>query len=183
MALLHFTMLPLGSPLPQFSLADTVTGSTFTSTALFGSPSLLMVICNHCPYVVRIKGLLSTLGRQLQERGVRVVAISSNDPVSHPADGPEKMKLDAEKSGYSFPYLFDPSQDLARALQAVCTPEFYLFDADCRLTYRGRLDESTPANGRVSDGADLLGAVEGLLSGLPPIEAQHPSMGCSIKWA
>jgi hypothetical protein len=141
-----------------------------------------MVLCNHCPYVVRIKHALSILARDFIDRGIAVVAVSANDVEKYPADAPGQMKADAEVFGYPFPYLYDQEQSLAAALQAVCTPEFYLFGVDGRLSYRGRLDDSTPGNGRPSTGADLRRAVETLLSGGPPIEPQLPSMGCSVKW-
>ena len=175
-------MLPLGTSLPGFSLVNATTGELVESASLGGVPVLLTVICNHCPYVVRIKDALAELGRETAAQGVKMVAISSNDAVTYPADGPAAMKADAEKYGYTFPYLFDETQDLARALQAMCTPEFYLFDAAGQLTYRGRLDASSPGNQEPCDGKELRAAITALLSGAPPIEPQLPSRGCSIKW-
>ncbi len=176
------TMLPLGTPLPEFALPDVVSGATVFSADMAGKPTLLMVICNHCPYVVRMKAELARLGREILERGVGVLAISANDAGRYPDDGPAQMKADAEGFEYPFPYLFDEQQTVASALQAMCTPEFYLFDADGKLTYRGRFDDSTPGNGKPVTGADLMGAVAALLSGAPPVDSQFPSMGCSVKW-
>lgn len=176
------TMLPLGTKMPAFSLTDVVSGDTVSSSSLAGKSTLLMVICNHCPFVVRMKAELAEYCREFSGRGVSVVALSSNDATKYPADGPEQMKADAEKFGYPFPYLYDEKQEVAAALEAMCTPEFYLFDEAGKLTYRGRLDDSTPGNGKEVTGADLKSAVEALLSGAPPIQPQLPSMGCSVKW-
>ncbi len=176
------SMLPLGTRLPEFSLHDTVSGKLFSSSALAGRPALLMVICNHCPFVVRMKAELSEYCRDFQARGIEVVALSANDAQKYPADSPAQMKADAEKFGYSFPYLYDEEQSVAAALRAVCTPEFYLFDAEGQLTYRGRLDDSTPGNGKPVTGSDLKAAIDALLSGRPAPLEQLPSMGCSVKW-
>ena len=176
------SMLPLGTLLPEFSLPDTVSGALLSSAELKGKPALLMVICNHCPYVVRIKRGLPDLMKDFIDRGVAVVALSANDVEKYPADSPEQMKADAEVFGYPFPYLYDEEQTLAAALQAVCTPEFYLFGSDGKLFYRGRLDDSTPGNDKEVTGAELKRAVDALLSGAPPIEPQLPSTGCSLKW-
>lgn len=175
-------MLPLGSRLPEFSLPDSASGALFSSAMLQGRPALLMVLCNHCPYVVHIKRELPRLTQDFIDRGVGVVALSANDVEKYPADGPAQMKADAEVFGYPFPYLYDEEQTLAAALQAACTPEFYLFGADGKLFYRGRLDNSTPGNGKDVTGLELSSAVDALLSGAPPIEPQFPSMGCSLKW-
>jgi peroxiredoxin len=175
-------MLPLGSPLPTFSLPDAVSGDTISSESLAGKPVLLTVICNHCPFVVHIKEELVRVGNELAQKGVAMVAISSNDVSTHPTDGPEQMKADAEKYGYPFPYVFDESQVLAQTLRAMCTPEFYLFDSEGKLVYRGRLDASSPGNGLPVTGDELRAAVDALLSGKAPIEPQHPSRGCSVKW-
>lgn len=175
-------MIPLGTQMPQFSLVDVVSGSPFASTSLAKRNSLICVICNHCPYVVRMKEQFAGLSRNLIARGINVVAVSANDVTTHPEDGPEYMKVDAQKFSYPFPYLYDEDQELAAALGAMCTPEFYLFDAQGELVYRGRLDDSTPGNGKPVTGADLKRAVDALLSGEPPIEPQLPSMGCSVKW-
>lgn len=175
-------MLPLGTVLPTFSLDDTVSGETISSRDLAGKPALLTLICNHCPFVVHVKEELVRVGKELDEKGVAMVAISSNDVSTHPTDGPDQMKADAKKYGYPFPYVYDESQALAQALRAMCTPEFYLFDADGKLTYRGRLDASSPGNGLPVTGNELRAAVDALLSGKPPVHPQHPSMGCSVKW-
>lgn len=176
------SMLPLGTHLPEFALPDAASGALFSSAQLEGKPALVMVLCNHCPYVVRIKRELPALTQDFINRGVGVVALSANDVDKYPADSPEQMKADAEVFGYPFPYLYDEEQTVAASLQAVCTPEFYLFGADGKLHYRGRLDDSTPGNGKPSTGADLKQAVDTLLQGGPPPEPQLPSMGCSLKW-
>jgi peroxiredoxin len=176
------SMLPLGTPLPPFSLPDTVSGRTVSSQDLGGKPALVMFICNHCPYVKRIQKGLVDLGRYCDERGVRVVAISSNDPGTYPDDAPDKMALEAKSAGYTFPYAFDESQAVAKAFQAVCTPELYLFDGSGKLTYRGRFDEATPKNDAPVTGKDIRDAVDAVLAGRTPSADQKPSIGCSIKW-
>jgi peroxiredoxin len=176
------SMLPLGTPLPPFSLPDTVSGRTVSSQDLGGKPALVMFICNHCPYVKRIQKGLADFGRFCAERGVPVVAISSNDPGTYPDDAPDKMALEAKSAGYSFPYVFDDSQAVARAFRAACTPEFYVFDSAGKLAYRGRFDEATPKNDAPVTGRDTRAAVEALLAGKRPSAEQHPSIGCSIKW-
>jgi peroxiredoxin len=176
------TMLPLGSPLPSFSLPDTVTGAKVTSGSLSGAVALVLILCNHCPYVKHVQAELEALGRLARERGFRMVGISSNDVTTHPEDGPEEMAKEAARAGYVFPYLFDETQDVAKAFRAACTPEAYLFDASGSLAYRGRLDDSTPRNGRPVTGRDLRAAIDALLAGGRPAEEQHASVGCSIKW-
>jgi len=175
-------MLPLGTKLPPFTLQDTVSGRTFASTELAGRPAVVAFICNHCPYVKHIQRGLAEFGRYCEQAGVRLVAISSNDPLNYPADAPEQMALEAKNAGYGFPYLFDATQDVARAFNAACTPEFYLFDAQGALVYRGQFDEARPKNSVPVTGADLRGAVEALLAGRPVNPEQKPSIGCSIKW-
>jgi peroxiredoxin len=176
------SMLELGTPLPVFSLPDTVSGRTVSSSELSGKPSVVTFICNHCPYVKRIQQGLADFGRYCAERGVPVVAISSNDPGTYPDDAPEKMALEAESARYSFPYLFDESQAVAKAFRAACTPEFYVFDANGKLAYRGRFDEASPKNDVAVTGRDTRAAVDALLAGKSPSTEQHPSIGCSIKW-
>jgi hypothetical protein len=175
-------MLPLGTKLPRFSLVDTVSGQGVGSEGLLGRPSVVAFICNHCPYVKHLRAGLADFGRYCAEQKVGLVAISSNDPGSHPEDGPEKMALEAKSAGYSFPYLFDETQDVARAFNAACTPEFYVFDAVGRLAYRGQFDEARPKNSEPVTGADVRAAVEALLRGAIPGPDQKPSIGCSIKW-
>ena len=175
-------MLPLGTPLPRFSLPDTVSGRTVASTELAGKANVVAFICNHCPYVKHIRQGLAEFGRYCAERGVPLVAISSNDPTSHPDDGPREMTAEARSAGYVFPYLFDESQAIARAFNAACTPEFYVFGADGKLAYRGQFDASRPKNAVPVTGSDLRAAVEALLAGKAPSGDQIPSIGCNIKW-
>jgi peroxiredoxin len=182
MVAVQSTMLPLGTIAPDFSLPDP-TGRLVSLDDFAGSKAyLVMFICNHCPFVKHIRQELARLGRDLQARGVAVVAISSNDIENYPDDSPEKMKQEAEAAGYTFPYLFDETQQVARAYRAACTPDFYLFDAERRLVYRGQLDDSRPGNGKPVDGADLRAAVEAVLRGKTPAEPHKPSIGCNIKW-
>ncbi len=175
-------MLPLDTPLPEFSLPDTVSGRALSSRELGGSICLLAILCNHCPYVVHIRKGLAELGRFCEERGVRMVGISVNDATTHPEDGPEKMKEVAKKECWTFPYLYDASQDIARALRAQCTPEFYVFDAKGLLAYRGQMDASRPSNDTPVTGSDIRAAVQDLLDGKRPSPDQKASAGCSIKW-
>ena len=176
------SMLELGTALPPFSLPDTVSGRMVSSAELSGTPSVVMFICNHCPYVKRIREGLADFGRYCVERGVHVVAVSSNDPGTYPDDAPDKMALEAKSAGYSFPYLFDDSQSVAKAFRAVCTPELYVFDLDGKLAYRGRFDQASPKNDAPVTGSDARAAVDALLAGRQPSAEQHPSIGCSIKW-
>jgi peroxiredoxin len=175
-------MLALGTPMPAFSLPDTVTGRTVDSTELAGKPSVVIFICNHCPYVKRIRDGLAAFGQSCAELGVPVVAISSNDPATYPDDAPDKMKAEAKEAGYPFPYLFDESQAAAKAFLAACTPDLYIFDARGKLAYRGQFDDARPKNDVPVTGADARRAVEALLAGKSPNSDQKPSIGCSIKW-
>lgn len=175
-------MLELGTALPAFSLPDTVSGRTVSSPELSGKPSVVTFICNHCPYVKRIQKGLAEFGRYCAERGVGLVAVSSNDPGTYPDDAPDKMAAEAKSAGYGFPYLFDESQAVAKAFRAACTPEFYVFDAGGKLAYRGRFDEATPKNDAPVTGRDVRAAVDALLAGKQPSADQVPSIGCSIKW-
>ena len=175
-------MLPLGTRAPAFSLPDTGGGSV-SSDDFDGAPALLvMFICNHCPYVKHVRHELARIGRDYEERGVGIVAISSNDVNHYPADSPALMKVELLEAGYTFPYLYDESQVVARAYQAACTPDFFLFDADRRLVYRGQLDDSRPGNGRPVTGADLRAALDAVLAGRPVTGTQVPGIGCNIKW-
>ena len=177
------TMLELGTPAPDFSLPDSVSGGT-VSLADFGqAPGLLvMFICNHCPYVKHINHALAAFAREYQARGLAVVAISANDADSYPDDSPDKMAAEARMLGYSFPYLYDQTQAVAKAYQAACTPDFFLFDGQCRLFYRGQFDASRPGNDLPVTGEDLRAAVEALLAGEAPPAEQRASLGCNIKW-
>ncbi len=190
MALTPSTMMPLGTTAPDFSLTDTVSGDTVTRDDFAGRPMLVMFICNHCPYVKHVAAELAQLGRDYADR-VGIVAISSNDAQAYPEDSPEKMKAEAAARGYEFAYLFDQTQEVAQAYTAACTPDFFLFDAQHRLFYRGQLDASRPhriSSGNYDDrdgqanGEDLRAALEAVLAGGDPPREQRPSMGCGIKW-
>jgi peroxiredoxin len=177
------TMLALGTEAPPFSLPDTVTGRTVSIDDYADKKALLvMFICNHCPYVKHVRNELARLGADYQNSDLGMVAISSNDIESYPDDSPEMMKREASTYGYTFPYLYDEDQAVAAAYTAMCTPDFFLFDSDRRLVYRGRLDESRPDSGIPVSGRDLRTAIEAALNDLPVSEDQYPSMGCSIKW-
>jgi peroxiredoxin len=176
-------MIPLGSKAPHFSLPEPLTGRT-VSLADFGNKDALLVmfICNHCPYVRHVRHGLAELGRDYENSPLGMAAISSNDADSYPTDGPEQIAIDAEELDYRFPYLYDESQEVAKAYSAICTPDFFLFDSQRALVYRGRFDETRPnMPGKVS-GADLRAAIEAVLQGDPVAADQHPSMGCTIKW-
>lgn len=176
------TMLPLGSPLPFFALPDAVSGRTLSAKELAGKPAVVIFICNHCPFVKHIRLELSRFGRECAERGVGFVAINANDAMAFPDDSPEAMAIEAREFGYVFPYLFDESQDVARAFQAACTPDLYIYDAKGQLAYRGQFDDSRPGNGIPVTGRDARAAIEALLAGRSPSPDQTPSIGCNIKW-
>lgn len=177
------SMLPLGTPAPAFELPDTVGGQRLSYAALRGSTAtVVMFLCNHCPYVKHIHAELLRVVHDYQPRGIAFIAISSNDAASHPEDAPDKMKQQARVHGYTFPYLYDQTQDVARAFNAACTPEFYVFDHGDTLVYRGRMDAATPKNNAVNDGGDLRAALDALLAGRPVNPQQYPSYGCNIKW-
>jgi peroxiredoxin len=176
------TMLPLGTRAPDFALPN-VDGRTVTLADAAGPRgTLVMFICNHCPFVKHVADQLAALGRDCLPRGIGVVAISSNDVSSHPADSPEQMVHEAEERGYVFPYLYDETQEVAHAYHAACTPDFFLFDGDCKLAYRGQLDASRPGNEIPVTGADLRAAIDALVAGRPVATEQRPSLGCNIKW-
>jgi len=176
------TMLPLGTVAPDFELPS-VDGRVLTLADVAGPQgTVVMFICNHCPFVKHVADQLASLGRDYLPRGVGFAAISSNDVATHPADSPEQMVREAEERGYPFPYLYDETQDVAKAYHAACTPDFYLFDASRRLVYRGQLDPSRPGSGVPVTGADLRAALDALLAGTPPVAEQVPSLGCNIKW-
>ncbi len=182
MARTESTMLPLGTPTPDFRLPDTE-GGTVARDDFRDAPGLLVAfICNHCPFVRHIRSELSAFAREYMERGLSVVAISANDVTTHPADSPQKMAREKAQAGYPFPYLYDESQQVAKAYGAACTPDFFLFDGDRRLFYRGRFDSSSPGKDDPVTGADLRAAADALLAGAEPPEQQRPSMGCNIKW-
>jgi peroxiredoxin len=176
------TMLPLGTPAPDFSLIN-IDGRTVSLRDFDGAPALLVIfMCNHCPYVKHIADPLAQLTSEYLARGVAVVGISSNDVANHPADSPEQMVAEAEARGYAFPYLYDDTQEVAQAYRAACTPDFFLFDADKRLVYRGQLDSSRPDSGIPVTGEDLRAALDAVLAGKKPTDTQRPSLGCNIKW-
>lgn len=172
--------MPAGSAAPDFSLPDVVTGKTVSPADFAGSPGMLVAfICAHCPYVVHVREEMVRLAKDHPQ--VAVIAISSNDAAKYPEDGPDGLRAMAEGCGFPFPMLYDESQDVARAYTAACTPDFFLFDDERKLAYRGRLDDSTPGNGKPVTGADLRAAIDAVLAGKAP-EAAAPSLGCSIKW-
>lgn len=176
-------MLPLGTKAPEFSLPDTVSGETLSLQALRGEKgTLIMFICNHCPFVKHVNPELVRLASDYMGRGISCIAISSNDVVNYPQDSPPLMKETALREGYPFPYLYDETQAVARAFRAACTPDFYLFDNDLQLVYRGQLDDSRPGNDVPISGADLRAALDALLEGTPVNPDQKPSIGCNIKW-
>ena len=178
------TMLSLGTQAPDFRLPDATAGGKEVALDDFAaSPALLVAfICNHCPFVQHVAGELAALGRDLPAMGVPVVAISSNDTAAYPQDGPEAMADEALRQGWTFPYLHDEDQSVAQAYRAACTPDFFLFDGERRLVYRGQLDASRPGNGLPVTGADLRAAVHAVLAGRPVDADQRPSLGCNVKW-
>lgn len=175
-------MLPLGTPAPDFSLPDT--DEKLLSLADFkDAPALVvMFICNHCPYVKHLQADLAKFGKDYAAKGAAIVAISSNDVANYPDDSPQRMKADARRFGYTFPYLYDESQATAKAYRAACTPDFYVFGKDRKLIYRGQFDASRPGNGIPVTGSDLRAATDAALAGKPAPADQKPSMGCNIKW-
>lgn len=176
-------MLPLGTRAPQFELPDTVSGRSLQLDTLQGEKgTVVMFICNHCPFVRHVNNEIVRMAREYMPKGISFIAISSNDVENYPADSPEKMKEHAQSEGYPFPYLYDATQQVARNYNAACTPDFYLFDAGLELVYRGQLDDSRPGNGVPVTGEDLEGAIKELLAGQPVSANQKPSIGCNIKW-
>lgn len=183
MARVHSTMVPLDSPVPEFVLPDTVSGKNITYADVKGDvATVIMFICNHCPFVVHVNPQLITLAEDYDSRGIRFLAISANDVRTHPDDAPDKMRERALALGYPFPYCYDESQKTARAFDAACTPDFFIYDRNDRLVYRGQLDESRPGNGLPVTGADIRRALDCLLAGKPVPAEQRPSMGCNVKW-
>lgn len=176
------TMLPLGTACPEFSLSDVTSGQTVSRDDFAGKPLLVMFICNHCPFVKHVREGLALFGKDYAPKGLAIVAVSSNDATAYPADSPEKMAEEAQIAGYSFPYLYDQTQGVAKAFHAACTPDFFLFDRDGELAYRGQFDESRPTTGSPVTGKDLRAAADAVLAGNAPAEAQIPSIGCNIKW-
>ena len=178
------TMVPIGTTAPSFSLPDPAGANALISLpdVRGAKGTLVMFICNHCPFVKHIALELSALGHQYLPKGIGMVAINSNDADKYPGDSPEEMAKEVERRDYPFPYIYDATQDVARAYEATCTPDFFLFNAEDRLVYRGRLDDSTPGNGRPVNGADLRPALDALVEGGTIGADQMPSVGCNIKW-
>ena len=183
MALTPSNPFPLHTIAPEFSLEDSVTGKTLNLQQLKGKQAtVIMFICNHCPFVIHVNSKLVELANQFKSQGVNFIAISSNDIENYPQDAPEKMKEVAAENKYPFPYLYDPTQDVAKAYDAACTPDFYVFDKDLKSTYHGRLDDSRPGNDKPLTGKDLIAAINSTLNNDIPLKNQLPSMGCNIKW-
>ncbi len=178
----YSTMMPLGTPAPDFSLPDTYGNRVCLSDFKEARALLVMFICNHCPFVKHVRSEIAAIGAEYQEKGVGVVAIMSNDVDTYPDDAPEKMAEEVLNAGYTFPYVYDAEQTVAKAYRAACTPDFFLFDKDKRLAYRGRLDAARPGNAIPVNGSELRAALEAVLAGNPVAEAQYPAMGCNIKW-
>ena len=177
------TMLPLGTPLPHFELSDVRTGHLISPESFVGKPVILvMCICRHCPYVIHVQEELAKLGRDYQKKNVGILAMSSNDVKNYPQDSPARLKEMAEELDLPFPYCFDESQEVAKALTAACTPDFFVFNEERKLVYRGQLDDSRPGNGKPVTGRDLRTALDAVLGGKPVPIVQNPSAGCNIKW-
>ena len=175
-------MLPLGAAAPDFALPDTE-GRIVRLADFDGAPALLVIfMCNHCPYVKHIADHLAQLAKEYQAKGVAIVGINANDVQNYPDDSPEKMREEVKRRGYTFPYLYDETQEVAKAYHAACTPDFFLFDRERRLVYRGQLDDSRPSNGLPVTGKDLRAALDAVLAGRPVPSEQKPSLGCNIKW-
>lgn len=176
-------VLPLGSPAPDFTLLDVISGEEKSLAQMKGEKgTVILFICNHCPYVKHIQKELVAVAREYIPKGIAFIAINSNDPEQYPEDSPENMKRVAEQLGYPFPYCFDETQEVAKAYHAACTPDIYVYDAQLRLYYHGQFDDSRPGNTIPVTGRDLRNALDRLLAGQPAPEEQKPSIGCSIKW-
>lgn len=177
------TMNPLGFVAPDFKLPDTISGRPSSIDELKSEKAtVIMFICNHCPFVKHVNKGIVSLANDYLPKGISFIAISSNDAGNYPEDSPEKMKAYAERLGYPFPYLYDESQEVARAYDAACTPDFYIFDRTMKCVYRGQLDDSRPGNNKAVTGADIRAALDAILSGKPVDPNQKPSIGCNIKW-
>jgi thiol-disulfide isomerase/thioredoxin len=183
MALTPSNMLPLGTKAPDFTLTDSVTNNPMSLSELRGEKgTVIMFVCNHCPFVIHVNEEMVRVANDYRVPGFGFVAISSNDVENYPQDGPEKMWENARTNHYSFPYLYDETQEVAIAYDAACTPDFYVFDAEMKLVYRGQLDNSRPGNGIPSNGRDLREALDNILNNNVQRKDQKPSMGCNIKW-
>ena len=182
MALTPSTMVPLGTAAPEFSLPDP-SGTIVSLNDFQGSKAYLIAfICNHCPYVKHVRKELAAIGRDYQAKGATVIAINSNDVANYPDDSPAKMKEEVQIAGYTFPYLYDETQDVAKAYKAACTPDFYVYDGDKKLVYRGQMDDSRPGSSAPVTAEDLRAALDAVLSGTAASIEQKPSVGCNIKW-
>jgi len=176
-------MLPLGTPAPPFSLRDVVTGNLYSLDSFTDNIALLvMFICRHCPYVVHVEQEIAKMGRDYTDTGLGIIGISSNDPTQYPDDAPPRLKEMAERLGFTFPFCFDETQEVAMAYGAACTPDFYLFEKERWLVYRGQLDDSRPGSNKPVTGRDLRAAIDAVLAGKPVDGKQRASIGCSIKW-
>ena len=175
-------MLALNTPAPDFALIEPASGRTVRLADFNGQPLLVAFICNHCPFVIHIQAAFAQMAAEYQQRGVAVVAINANDVANYPDDSPEKMIEAVREHRYSFPYLFDETQTVARAYDAACTPDFYLFDAQHCLYYRGQFDNARPGNDEPVNGSDLRQALDAVLTQQPAPEGQKPTLGCNIKW-
>ena len=183
MAATETLRIPLGFKAPDFKLLDTVSDTQLSLNELKGEiATVIMFICNHCPYVKHVNQQLVSLANDYMAKGIAFIAISSNDVVNYPQDGPELMKENAKEEKYPFPYLYDETQEVAKAYHAACTPDFSIFDKDLLCVYRGQLDDSRPKNDSISDGKDIRAALDAILAGNPVSEKQIPSLGCNIKW-
>lgn len=184
MAATPSTMLPLGTPAPDFDLPDTTQPGQRVSLSDFADSKLLVAafLCNHCPFVKHVQKELAAMAKEYQPRGAAFVGISSNDVENYPDDAPDKMMTEAKNAGYTFPYLYDESQAVAKAYRAACTPDFYVFDANRKLIYRGQMDDSRPKSDVPVTGSDLRAALDAALAGKPLPADQKPSIGCNIKW-
>ena len=176
------TMLPLGTPAPDFSLTDTVTGNTVSIGGCTGKALVVMFICNHCPFVIHIQDGLVSFGNDYRDADVSMVGISANDAKKYPGDAPDKLADMARRKGYAFPYLYDETQEVAKSYTAACTPDFFVFDSDRALVYRGQFDSARPSNSIPVTGSDLRAAVEAVLADQEVSPVQRPSIGCNIKW-
>ncbi|GAA4235924.1 thioredoxin family protein [Postechiella marina] len=183
MARTSSNMLPLGTVAPTFNLLDTVSNKARSLDSLKGSKgTVIMFICNHCPFVIHVNSTLVKIANAYAGKGISFIAISSNDAINYPQDSPEKMTIHAKTENYPFPYLYDKTQNVAKAYDAACTPDFYIFDSELKLTYRGQLDNSRPGNGFPCTGADVTHALNCLLENKTNSNTQNPSIGCGIKW-
>ncbi|MGB3145034.1 MAG: thioredoxin family protein [Maribacter sp.] len=183
MARTESNMLELGTIAPEFSLMDTVTDKTLNLQSLKGeNGTVIMFICNHCPFVIHVNPEITRLAKDYQKEGIAFIAISSNDVENYPEDAPHLMKIKAKEEKYTFPYLYDETQEVAKEYNAACTPDFYLFDTNLKLVYRGQLDDSRPGNGLPLTGKDLRNAITALITQKEIDSLQKPSIGCNIKW-